>query len=138
MFRTFAPIGRVILCSLALHETLGRVKRNPDFVGTPPERTPMSCDDAEVRDALRYVMTELRRLSNTYRYASLEHCHGAESSAANFDGRNVFLDVEFDMLRGQLSRHDLIVFKDDEGKVSGMAIDEFPDVKFREVKDPDV
>jgi len=92
----------------------------------------------EVADAIRYVMTELRRLSNTYRYAALTSCHGAQTSDANFDGRNLFLDLEFDMLRRQLSRHDIIVFKDDEDRITGMAIDEFPDVKFRERPDPDV
>ena len=62
----------------------------------------------------------------------------ASTGEANFGGRNLFLDVEFDMLRGQLSRHDLIVFKDETGVKTGMAIDEFPDVKFRELSDPDV
>ena len=42
------------------------------------------------------------------------------------------------MLRGQLSRHDIIVFKDDVRSITGMAIDEFPDVVFRERPDPDV
>lgn len=83
-------------------------------------------------------MTELRRLSNTYRYATLTKCHTAEAGEANFDGRNLFLDIEFDMLRGQPSRHDVIIFKDEGGVITGMALDEFPEVKFRERRDPDV
>ena len=81
---------------------------------------------------------ELKRLSNQYRYAKLVSCHGAEAGAANFDGRNLFLDIEFDMLREQRSRHDIIVFKDAHGVITGMAIDEFPEVEFRERPDPDV
>jgi len=84
-------------------------------------------------------MTELRRLSNRYRYATLTRCHGAEAGPADFSGRNIFLDVEFDMLRGQQpSRHAVIVFQDQDRVITGMAIDEFPEVKFRDVADPDV
>ena len=39
---------------------------------------------------------------------------------------------------GQNSRHDIIVFKDETAVITGMAIDEFPEVKFRERPDPDV
>jgi hypothetical protein len=53
-------------------------------------------------------------------------------------GRNIFLDIEFDMLKGQPSRHSIIVFVDDAGAITGMAIDEFPEVTFREAADPDV
>ena len=43
------------------------------------------------------------------------------------------------MLNGhQPSRHDIIVFKDEMNVITGMAIDEFPEVKFREPPDPDV
>ena len=87
---------------------------------------------------MRYVMTELKRLSNQYRYASLIACHGAAAGPANFDGRNIFLDVEFDMLRGQPSRHDIIVFKDEARVITGRAIDEFPEVQLRGQRDPDV
>lgn len=113
-------------------------KPNPEFVGEVPRRTKVQVDNEEVRGALRFVMTELKRLSNQYRYATLTACHGAEVGEANFDGRNLFLDVEFDMLRGQPSRHDVIVFKDAAGVITGMALDEFPEVKFRERPDPDV
>ena len=116
----------------------GKSTPNPEFNGDAPMRTPLNTDAFEVRDALRYVMTELKRLNNKYRYASLKRCHSASAAAANFDGRNVFLDVEFDMLRGQPSRHDIIVFKDEARVITGMAIDEFPDVKLREPTDPDV
>ena len=71
-------------------------------------------------------------------YAKLVKCHNAQAGEANFDGRNIFLDVEFDMLRNQNSRHDIIVFKDENAVITGMAIDEFPEVKFRERPDPDV
>jgi hypothetical protein len=82
----------------------GKAQPNPDFVGTPAPRTKMQVDGEEVRGALRFVMTELKRLSNTYRYATLTKCHSAEKGMANFDGTNLFLDVEFDMLRSQPSR----------------------------------
>src|SRR6056297_4109334 len=94
--------------------------------------------DAIVRSAVRFVMTELRRLSSQYRYATLVKCHGARAGPASMGGRNIFLDIEFDMLKGQFSRHDIIVFLDEAGDITGMAIDEFPDVKFREAADPDV
>ena len=104
-----------------------------------PEESKHDTGESEVRDALRYVMTEVKRLSNQYRYATLTKCHKAESGDANFDGRNLFLDVEPDMLNGhQPSRHDIIVFKDEMNVITGMAIDEFPEVKFREPPDPDV
>jgi hypothetical protein len=38
----------------------------------------------------------------------------------------------------QPSRHEVIVFKDEEGTILGMSIDEFPEVKLRERPDPDV
>lgn len=118
-----------------------RASRNPDFQGEVPPRTRLDAatPEPDVRDALRFVMTELRRLSNQYRYATLTACHGAESGPANFGGRNLFLDVEFDMLNGlQPARHDVIVFQDDAGITTGMAINEFPEVTFREAADPDV
>ena len=126
-----------------MHVFEGRVaaasaKPNPDFQGEVPEREKLSMESSEVRGALRFVMTELKRLSNQYRYATLQQCHGAEAGAANFDGRNLFLDVEFDMLKRQPSRHDIIVFKDENDVITGMAIDEFPEVQFRERPDPDV
>ena len=111
------------------------VKPNPEFKGEVPPRKTLAIDDPEVRGALRFVMTELKRLSNQYRYATLVQCHGAEAGEANFDGRNLFLDVEFDMLKGQPSRHDIIVFKDESAVITGMAIDEFPEVHFRERPD---
>lgn len=128
----------LLLAACALASVLGKASKNPDFFGEAPARTPMDTDDPEIRGALRYVMTELKRLSNTYRYASLTKCHAAASGPANFDGKNLFLDVEFDMLRDQPSRHDVIIFKDETNVITGMAIDEFPEVKFREQKDPDV
>lgn len=115
-----------------------KAQPNPEFEGERPARTPLSIDSPEVRDALRFVMTELRRLSNRYRYASLVACHSAASGEANFDGRNLFLDVEFDMLKSQPSRHDIIVFKDEHSVITGMALDEFPDVELRSEPDPDV
>jgi len=122
-----------LVCSAA-----AKAKPNPEFEGERPEREKLAVDDPEVRDALRYVMTEMKRLSNQYRYVSLVKCHSAESSDANFDGRNLFLDLEFDMLKRQPSRHDVIVFKDEARVITGMAIDEFPEVEFRERPDPDV
>lgn len=114
---------------------------NPDFKasgGVAPERATLEVDSPEVRDALKYVMTEMKRLSNQYRYVKLRSCHKAEAGKANFDGRNLFLDIEFDLLNGQPSRHDVIVFKDEHGVVTGMALDEFPEVRFRQRLDPDV
>ena len=130
--------GALLLLGGLIHSASGAAKPNPEFQGETPERVALGVDDAEVRSALRFVMTELKRLSNTYRYASLTRCHKAEAGAANFDGRNIFLDIEFDMLRQQPSRHDVIVFKDEDDVFTGMAIDEFPDVVFRETPDPDV
>ena len=132
-----ASVRLLVACCLvvAVH---GAVKPNPEFVGEIPPRKKLEVDNPEVRDALRFVMTELKRLSNQYRYATLVKCHGAEAGLANFDGKNLFLDVEFDMLKGQNSRHDIIVFKDEKAVITGMAIDEFPEVKFRERPDPDV
>lgn len=94
--------------------------------------------DAEVRRAVRFVMTELRRLSSQYRYTTLVKCHRARAGQARMGGRNIFLDIEFDMLKGQPSRHDIIVFHDHAGAITGMAIDEFPEVTLREAMDPDV
>tara|TARA_B110001452_G_scaffold232457_1_gene209765 strand:- start:356 stop:796 length:441 start_codon:yes stop_codon:yes gene_type:complete len=125
--------------SCFLGVAFAKVKPNPEFQGEAPPRTKLSIEGDEVRSALRYVMTELKRLSNQYRYATLTKCHGAEAGAANFDGRNLFLDIEFDMLNGfQPARHDVIVFKDDGGTITGMAVDEFPEVEYREQPDPDV
>ena len=134
------PPPRASLLLLSLFTVAwGKVKPNPEFQGEVPPRSELPLDGPEVRNALRYVMTELKRLSNQYRYATLTKCHGAEAGAANFDGRNLFLDVEFDMLNGlQPSRHDIVVFKDESSVITGMAIDEFPDVEFREPPDPDV
>ena len=122
-----------------------RATANPEFAGEAPERTALDVGSAEVRDALRFVMTEVKRLSNTYRYATLLSCHSAAAGEANFDGRNLFLDVEFDMLPSrsrsqpnQPTRHDIIVFKDEKDVITGMALDEFPEVKLREQPDPDV
>jgi hypothetical protein len=114
---------------------------NPDFHasgGEAPERTSLEVDSPEVQSALRYMMTELRRLHNTYRYAQLKACLSADAGKANFGGRNIFLDVEFDMLKNQPSRHDIIIFKDAQGVITGMAIDEFPEVKFGPRPEPDV
>ena len=133
------PPSRASLLLLFFTVAWGKVKPNPEFQGEVPPRSELPLDGPEVRNALRYVMTELKRLSNQYRYATLTKCHGAEAGAANFDGRNLFLDVEFDMLNGlQPSRHDIVVFKDESSVITGMAIDEFPDVEFREPPDPDV
>ena len=129
---------RALLLVTALAYAAASAKPNPDFQGEVPEREKLSTESSEVRGALRFVMTELKRLSNQYRYATLQQCHGAEAGAANFDGRNLFLDVEFDMLKRQPSRHDIIVFKDENDVITGMAIDEFPEVQFRERPDPDV
>lgn len=130
---------RYAIAALLAVSAHAKVKPNPEFQGEVPPRTQLDIDGPEVKSALRYAMTELKRLSNQYRYATLTKCHGAEAGAANFDGRNLFLDVEFDMLNGfQPSRHDVIIFKDDRDVVTGMAIDEFPDVQFREAEDPDV
>jgi len=126
------------MCSLCISCAAAKAQMNPEFNGEPPARTPIATDAPEVRDALRYVMTELKRLSNQYRYATLVACHSAASSEANFDGRNLFLDVEFDMLRGQPSRHDIIIFKDEFQVITGMALDEFPEVELRRQPDPDV
>ena len=119
-------------------DAAAKAKPNPEFEGEVPARSPLELESEEVRGALRYVMTEVKRLSNQYRYATLVECHSAEAGAANFDGRNIFLDVELDMLRGQRSRHDLIVFKDEAGVITGMGMDEFPEVQFREQADPAV
>lgn len=128
-----------LLLSLCIAAVAGKVKPNPEFNGEVPPRTPLETDAPEVRDALRYVITEVKRLQSRYRYTSLTACHSAASGPANFGGRNLFLDVEFDMLRGQPSRHDIIVFKDEKQVITGIAIDEFPEVELREPHpDPDV
>lgn len=138
--RVMAVPPRVWILLLSLFAVAwGKVKPNPEFQGEVPPRSALPLDGPEVRTALRYVMSELKRLSNQYRYATLTKCHGAEAGAANFDGRNMFLDVEFDMLNGlQPSRHDIVIFKDEGSVITGMAIDEFPEVEFREPPDPDV
>lgn len=128
------------LCTLALCLRLTDAKAvlNPEFVGELPPRTPMDLDSDEVSQTLRFVLTELKRMSNRYRYIKLVKCHSAATAPANFNGVNTFLDLEFDMLRNQLSRHDIIVFRDGAGSITGMAIDEFPEVRLRELPDPDV
>ena len=128
-----------LLFAASLHSSAhGKAQPNPEFYGDAPARTSLPTDAPEVQSALRFVMTEIKRLSNRYRYASLTACHSAASGVANFKGQNIFLDVEFDMLRGQPSRHDIIVFKDESHVITGMAIDEFPEVELRERPDPDV
>jgi hypothetical protein len=130
-------LGRtVLLLALAVHGAAGADASAE--VEKPPPRTSLDADSTEVRDAVRYVMTELKRLSNRYRYASLTEIHSAASGPANFDGRNLFLDLEFDMLRGQPSRHQIMVFKDEYGVITGIAMDEFPETELRERADPDV
>ena len=57
-----------------------------------------------VRDAIRFAMTELKRLSNRYRYATLTKLHGATAGAANFGGRNLFLDLELEQHGADLAR----------------------------------
>lgn len=127
-----------LLSSCLLPACSAKAMANPEFEGEAPPRTQLPPDEPEVRAALQFVMTELRRLSNQYRYATLVECHSAQAGVAHFNGRNLFLDVEFDMLKGQLTRHDIIVFLDEYRVITGMAIDEFPQVKFRELPDPDV
>jgi hypothetical protein len=102
------------------------------------ERLIAEMSDAEAQSAIRFVMTELRRLSSQYRYATLIKCHEARAGPASMGGRNIFLDIDFDMLKGQPSRHDVMVFQDQAGAVTGMAINEFPEVTLREITDPDV
>ena len=129
-------IGLIVVAWLSV--ATAKATQNPDFPGGAPPRDELPVDSDEVRHALRYVMTELKRLDRTYRYARLSSCHSAQAGEANFGGRNLFLDVEFDMLRDQPSRHDLIVFKDEQGVITGIAFDEFPEVNLRELPDPDV
>ena len=146
MAKSSAMRRLLVCCALAL--AAGKVKPNPEFQGEVPTRTKLDtakcsssdgCSNSELRNAIRFVMTELKRMSNQYRYATFTKCHGAEAGPANFDGRNLFLDIEFDMLNGkQPTRHDIIVFKDENDVVTGMAIDEFPEVRYRELPDPDV
>eukprot|EP00306_Pavlova_sp_CCMP459_P011885 CAMPEP_0185185472 /NCGR_PEP_ID=MMETSP1140-20130426/3331_1 /TAXON_ID=298111 /ORGANISM="Pavlova sp., Strain CCMP459" /LENGTH=139 /DNA_ID=CAMNT_0027751663 /DNA_START=10 /DNA_END=429 /DNA_ORIENTATION=- len=116
----------------------GKVLRNPEFTGTVPERTPLDVQSDEAQQALRYVLTEMKRLSNQYRYLRLVNVQSVSKGSANFNGTNTFLDLEFDMLKEQLSRHDIIVFRSEDAAITGMAIDEFPQVKFRQIPDPDV
>ena len=101
-------------------------------------RTALDVGSEEAVQAVRYVLTELKRLSSRYRYISLVRLHSVSKGAANFNGSNTFLDVELDMLRGQLTRHDVIVFRDEDETITGMAIDDFPEVRLRELPDPDV
>ena len=140
--RSHTPLSchamRALLLLVLILRGTSEVRKNPDFDGEAPAHTKLLVDAPEVRDALRYMMTELKRLSNRYRYASLAEVHGAASGPANFDGHNLFLDVDLDMLRGQRSRHDVIIFKDEAGVINGMAIDEFPEVELRGHPDPDV
>ena len=129
---------RLAFALVALAGVLSKSTPNPEFQGEVPAKVRLDVESQEVRDALRYTMTELKRLSNQYRYASLTTCHAAHAGEANFDGRNLFLDVELDMLRGQPSRHDIIIFKDEQSVITGMAIDEFPEVQLKKHPDPDV
>ena len=55
-----------------------------------------------------------------------------QSSARAWGGRGGVV------LRGQPSRHNVILFKDGDGAVTSMALDEFPHVELREPPDPDV
>ena len=98
----------------------------------------LATDAAEVRAALRYVVSELKRTSNQFRYAALTNVHSAVLMPANFDGRNLALDLEFDMLHGQQARHEVLVFMDEGGVITGVALNEFPDVTLRARPDPDV
>ena len=128
----------IVAAAVCARETAGAAARNPEFVGEPPARVPLDADADEVASALRYVLTEMKRLSNRYRYVELVKLHGAARGEATFGGSNIFLDVELDMLKDQRSRHDVIVFRDQDGATSGMAIDEFPEVRLRELPDPEV
>lgn len=133
-----AVLAALLCAALSAHRADARALPNPEFVGEPPARLPIDIESADAAQALRYVLTEMKRLSNRYRYIRLVRCHSAAKAAANFEGSNTFLDLEFDMLRNQLSRHDIIVFRDGDGSITGMAIDEFPEVRLRELPDPDV
>ena len=133
-----SPVVCLLFQALLYSPVHGKAQPNPEFNGEAPARTSLPIDSPEVQSALRFVMTEVKRLSNRYRYASLTACHSAASGPANFNGQNIFLDVELDMLRGQPSRHDIIVFKDESHVITGMAIDEFPEVELREMPDPDL
>ncbi|KAG8467971.1 hypothetical protein KFE25_007023 [Diacronema lutheri] len=115
-----------------------RALPNPEYVGEPPARVLLDLESAEVAQAIRFVVTELKRLSNRFRYATLTACHSASKAAANLNGSNTFLDLELDMLRNQPSRHDVIVFRDEDGSITGLAIDAFPEVRMRELPDPDI
>jgi hypothetical protein len=128
----------VILLAFHLRPAAGVAAPNPEFVGEPPARVAIDAHGSEAAQAVRYVLTELKRLSNRYRYIRLISCHSATKGAASFSGSNTFLDLELDMLRNQRSRHDVIVFHDKDGSIMGMAIDEFPEVRLRELPDPDV
>ena len=75
-------------------------------------RTVVQTDSPEVHEALRYVMSEFRRMSNQFRYLTLTDVHGAVKSPSHFNGETLFIDLEFDMLRGQQTRHEVVVFKD--------------------------
>ena len=135
--RQFASAAIVLLFAVA--GISAKASANPDFEGEAPRRSKLDTGESEVRDALRYVMTEVKRLSNQYRYATLTKCHKAESGDANFDGRNLFLDVELDMLSGHqpsAPRYHRLQGRDERDHGDGD--DEFPEVKFREPPDPDV
>lgn len=117
----------------------GKALKNPEFADTPPVRRPVDLSHELVTFAVHYAHVELKRLSSTYRYARVTACHRAELAPSSFGGSNVFLDLELDMLKNQPSRHDVIVFFDrGDHDVLGMAIDEFPNVTFRELPDPEV
>ena len=63
--RVMAVPPRVWLLLLSLFAVAwGKVKPNPEFQGEVPPRSALPLDGPEVRNALRYVMSELKRLSN--------------------------------------------------------------------------
>ena len=67
------------------------------------------------------------------------HRYCYESYCAGFSlVLGLLLADELDMLREQRSRHEVILFKDETGIITGMAIDEFPDAELRAQPDPDV
>ena len=134
---------RCLLLAVAVLATLGEeslpARERLSVEGCNSGAYSKGCTDDEVKHAIKYIMTEMKRTSNQYRYIWLHEVHAVAAGKANFDGRNLFFDITFDMFKGQLSRHDVIVFKDEDGIITGIAIDEFPDVEFRNPHpDPDV
>ncbi|KAJ1636859.1 hypothetical protein T492DRAFT_956780 [Pavlovales sp. CCMP2436] len=126
------------LAACCVGRARARATPNPEFDGVPPVRTPLAADDSDVVQSLRFVATELKRLSNRYRYIKLVRCHSAARGEGSFNGSNMFLDLEFDLLKQQPARHDIVVFREKDGSIIGMAIDEFPAVRLHEMPDPDV